>query len=185
MIMPQRHAETLAGEHRVARVAADPAPVPRAAEPGGWQALTYFRLHGSPRMYYSPYPQAYLDRLRHRLLSLDGAVWCTFDNTAEGAATNDALLMAAYPSHPRCQTGARMTRAGRMMDRARASACTASVWRLRRLAGRELGDQSVRLGLGRRLHRPRRAAGRCGTLGLQGCSAAGLGQRLRDFGQEA
>jgi uncharacterized protein YecE (DUF72 family) len=81
--------------HRVARVAADPAPVPRAAEPGGWQALTYFRLHGSPRMYYSPYPQAYLDRLRHRFSSIDGEVWCIFDNTAEGAATHDALVVAA------------------------------------------------------------------------------------------
>ncbi|MBL6082032.1 DUF72 domain-containing protein [Belnapia sp. T18] len=80
-------------EHRIARVAADPAPVPRAAEPGGWQALNYFRLHGSPRMYYSPYPQAFLDRLRHRLSSLNVEVWCIFDNTAEGAATHDALAV--------------------------------------------------------------------------------------------
>ncbi|WP_144404766.1 DUF72 domain-containing protein [Belnapia sp. F-4-1] len=87
-------------EHRVARVAADPAPVPRAAEPGGWPALTYFRLHGSPRIYYSPYPQAYLDRLRSRLSSLDGEVWCIFDNTAEGAATHDALLVATGTSPP-------------------------------------------------------------------------------------
>jgi uncharacterized protein YecE (DUF72 family) len=87
-------------EHRVARVAADPAPVPRAAEPGGWPALTYFRLHGSPRMYYSPYPQAYLHQLQSRLSSLDGEVWCIFDNTAEGAATYDALVVATGTSPP-------------------------------------------------------------------------------------
>ncbi|MBL6459353.1 DUF72 domain-containing protein [Belnapia sp. T6] len=87
--------DAMLSEHRVARVAADPAPVPRAAEPGGWPALTYFRLHGSPRMYYSPYPQAYLERLRHQLSSLNGEVWCIFDNTAEGAATHDALVVAA------------------------------------------------------------------------------------------
>jgi uncharacterized protein YecE (DUF72 family) len=86
--------------HRVARVAADPAPVPRAAEPGGWPALTYFRLHGSPRMYYSPYPRAYLDGLRSRLSNLGGEVWCIFDNTAEGAATHDALMVATGRSPP-------------------------------------------------------------------------------------
>jgi Uncharacterized conserved protein len=34
--------------HRIARVAADPACVPEAATPGGWPALAYYRLHGSP-----------------------------------------------------------------------------------------------------------------------------------------
>jgi uncharacterized protein YecE (DUF72 family) len=78
---------------RVARVAADPAVVPRAAEPGGWPELRYFRLHGSPRMYYSAYSPAYLDGLQHRLAAGPGAVWCIFDNTAEGAATQDALAI--------------------------------------------------------------------------------------------
>jgi len=41
--------------HDIARVAADPARVPAAAEPGGDDRLVYFRLHGSPRMYYSDY----------------------------------------------------------------------------------------------------------------------------------
>jgi uncharacterized protein YecE (DUF72 family) len=90
----------LLAEHRVARVAADPAPVPRAAEPGGWQALTYFRLHGSPRMYYSPYSQAYLNQLGRRLSTRGGDVWCIFDNTAEGAATRDALSTANGTSCP-------------------------------------------------------------------------------------
>jgi uncharacterized protein YecE (DUF72 family) len=80
--------------HRVARVAADPAPVPAAAEPAGWPEVVYVRLHGSPRMYYSSYDEAYLYGLADRLR--DAAtrardVWCIFDNTALGAATPSAL----------------------------------------------------------------------------------------------
>ena len=46
---------------RIGRVAADPAPVPEADAPGGWRGLTYFRLHGSPQIYYSPYTEAEVD----------------------------------------------------------------------------------------------------------------------------
>ena len=41
-------------------MAADPAPVPGADEPGGWRGLSYYRLHGSPRIYYSAYSAEYL-----------------------------------------------------------------------------------------------------------------------------
>ena len=54
--------------------------------------LAYYRLHGSPRMYYSPYALGRLDALEHRL-SGSGTAWCIFDNTAEGWATHDALLL--------------------------------------------------------------------------------------------
>ena len=84
----------LLAELRIARVAADPAVVPRAAEPGGWPGLRYYRLHGSPRMYYSAYPPEVLDALAQRLAGDDGAAWCIFDNTAEGAATHDAMTLA-------------------------------------------------------------------------------------------
>lgn len=80
-------------EHRVARVAADPAPVPGADRPGGWGGLVYARLHGSPEMYHSPYPPDALARVAG-LLAADAArcpVWCVFDNTALGHATADAL----------------------------------------------------------------------------------------------
>jgi len=73
----------------VGRVAADPAPVPAAAEPGGWSGLVYFRLHGSPRVYYSRYSEAYLDTLAAALAPSGG--WCIFDNTAAGEATANAL----------------------------------------------------------------------------------------------
>ncbi|HET7460764.1 MAG TPA: DUF72 domain-containing protein [Longimicrobium sp.] len=82
----------------VARVAADPVRAPGADEPGGWPGLAYFRLHGSPRMYYSAYEPAYLDALAGRIAALRGRgvpVWCIFDNTTLGAATANALELLA------------------------------------------------------------------------------------------
>ena len=88
-------ADRLLADRRVARVAADPAVVPEAAEPGGWAGLVYYRLHGSPRMYYSPYSDESLDVLAVRLDEASAAapVWCIFDNTALGAAAGDAIAV--------------------------------------------------------------------------------------------
>jgi uncharacterized protein YecE (DUF72 family) len=84
-------------ERRIARVAADPAPVTGAGAPGGWNGLAYCRWHGSPRIYYSDYDAAALTALAARL-DADAAhgaeVWCIFDNTAEGAALGNALSLA-------------------------------------------------------------------------------------------
>ncbi|HEY1189742.1 MAG TPA: DUF72 domain-containing protein [Gemmata sp.] len=90
-------AERLAAEYRVARVAADPAVVEGASEPGGWGGLVYYRLHGSPRVYYSGYDDRYLEGLVEKLSSAAASadVWCVFDNTAEGAATANALDLLA------------------------------------------------------------------------------------------
>jgi uncharacterized protein YecE (DUF72 family) len=88
----------LLAAHGVARVAADPARVPEAGVPGGSAATTYYRLHGSPRIYYSPYDDEYLDALAARLRAAAeraDAVWCIFDNTALGAATSNALALLA------------------------------------------------------------------------------------------
>ncbi|AWK86472.1 DUF72 domain-containing protein [Azospirillum thermophilum] len=91
----REEAETLLADHRVARVAADPAPVPAAAEPGGWPGLRYWRLHGSPVMYRSKYDAAVLDRLAERIAreAAGRPVWCIFDNTADFHAVDDALAM--------------------------------------------------------------------------------------------
>lgn len=82
---------------RVARVAADPAPVPRAAAPGGWPGIVYRRLHGSPEMYHSPYPAGALDDIARAMREEEEAHaredWCIFDNTARGEATRDALSL--------------------------------------------------------------------------------------------
>jgi uncharacterized protein YecE (DUF72 family) len=87
-------AEKVLVRYRVARVAADPAPTPGAETIGGWPAIAYVRLHGSPRVYYSTYSDDYLDALAERLQQLATTadeVWCIFDNTALGAATRNAL----------------------------------------------------------------------------------------------
>jgi uncharacterized protein YecE (DUF72 family) len=87
-------ADELLCANKVARVAADPACAPAAALPGGWQGLSYWRLHGSPAVYRSAYGT---DRLRHyaallgREVAVDRQVWCIFDNTAASAAIGDAL----------------------------------------------------------------------------------------------
>lgn len=85
--------DQLLSDFQVGRVAADPAPVPAAAEPGGWEGLVYYRLHGSPRIYYSAYSEEYLDALAARLRATGG--WCIFDNTAAGEATRNALGLQA------------------------------------------------------------------------------------------
>lgn len=86
--------DALLDELRIARVAADPAPVPGAGEPGGWRDLAYYRQHGSPRIYYSPYSEDVLAQTADRLAADQAAgreTWCIFDNTAAFAATPDAL----------------------------------------------------------------------------------------------
>src|SRR5687767_10681630 len=85
-------ADALLVRHKVARVAADPAPAAGADDPGGWKGIVYYRLHGSPRKYWSKYDDACIARLADALLSVpaSSAVWCVFDNTASGAALENA-----------------------------------------------------------------------------------------------
>lgn len=87
-------ADGLLDDFEVARVAADPPRAEAGGEPGGWRGLAYFRLHGSPRTYYSSYEDGYLDALATRLRDLRRRripTWCIFDNTTLGAATGNAL----------------------------------------------------------------------------------------------
>jgi uncharacterized protein YecE (DUF72 family) len=84
-------ADALLRDHHVARVAADPARVPEAARPAGWEGLRYWRLHGSPRMYYSSYEPGYLAELTADLAAGPVEAWCVFDNTVSGAAAANAL----------------------------------------------------------------------------------------------
>ena len=87
--------DRLLADFHVARVAADPERVPQAAVPGGWADLIYFRLHGSPRMYYSEYGEAFIADLAAQLRSDAAAeTWCIFDNTVSGAAIGNALDLA-------------------------------------------------------------------------------------------
>jgi uncharacterized protein YecE (DUF72 family) len=83
-------------ERRIARVAADPPPVPQESQPCGWSGLRYHRLHGSPVIYRSSYDDASLAKLSQALVdeaSAGAETWCIFDNTASSAATGNALTV--------------------------------------------------------------------------------------------
>lgn len=82
----------------IGRVGADPAPIPAAAKPATYAGVCYYRLHGSPRVYYSSYPSKQLTALAARIrkdMARGDDVWYIFDNTAEGAAQANALTLQA------------------------------------------------------------------------------------------
>lgn len=89
-------AEALLAGVRAARVLADPVLHPTGERPGGWDAMVYLRLHGAPRRYYSSYEPPVIAALARRIaqcLRENQDVWCIFDNTASGAAADNALLL--------------------------------------------------------------------------------------------
>ena len=99
-------ADRLLREFQVARVAADPPKgSPLAAVPGGWAALRYWRLHGTPRTYYSEYGETTLTKFaetlhaEHRTLP-NASQWVIFDNTAMGHAHADALTLQRLCARP-------------------------------------------------------------------------------------
>jgi uncharacterized protein YecE (DUF72 family) len=101
----EREPERLMGEFDVARAMADPAAgSPAAGEPGGWPGLRYFRLHGSPRTYWSQYSDEFLNRLAKKITKemQTAETWVVFDNTAQNHAFGDALtlrrILAEEPS---------------------------------------------------------------------------------------
>lgn len=113
-------ASKLLVKFHIARVAADPPRAPGLHEPGGWPGMIYYRWHGSPRPYFSPYsaeqigdlavklrdatlrPSAASER-RDRSGALgsrekasgevrgSGDAWCIFDNTGSGSAAGNAI----------------------------------------------------------------------------------------------
>jgi uncharacterized protein YecE (DUF72 family) len=88
-------ANSLLERQCIGRVAADPAAPQASALPGGWPGIVYYRLHGSPRRYWSIYRAERLaywaQALRHRPRA--SPTWCVFDNTAGGGAAWNALQM--------------------------------------------------------------------------------------------
>lgn len=78
----------------IAYVKADPPAVNAPPSPDG--QVVYYRLHGSPKMYYSAYSEASVIALAAEISNHEQAgrrVWCIFDNTAEGAALPNALSL--------------------------------------------------------------------------------------------
>jgi uncharacterized protein YecE (DUF72 family) len=103
VVLEPRHeswcdAEPLLIHHRISRAAVDPSRISRDAQPGGWPGMKYWRLHGSPRTYFSAYELPTLQRLAIELQTASAAgeaIWCMFDNTASGAALGNALTLIA------------------------------------------------------------------------------------------
>lgn len=92
------NASELMHEFQIHRVAADPRPHTASREPAGWlEDILYYRLHGSPRKYWSAYSGEYSETLARefRRLSPGREAWCIFDNTASGAAAANALELRA------------------------------------------------------------------------------------------
>lgn len=79
----------------IVRVVADPERMPVEGD-GARQDLAYFRLHGSPRVYWSAYDEAALVAWAARIRSAAPHAaerWVIFDNTAAGHALHNALRM--------------------------------------------------------------------------------------------
>ena len=99
MVCEPRHATwftpaaaSLLDRYAISRVAADPPPVPEASAPASWPRVAYFRLHGSPRKYWSRYEENDIATFAATVRGISTAeeVWCVFDNTASGAAIENA-----------------------------------------------------------------------------------------------
>lgn len=89
-------AHQLLVDQKIGQVAVDPGRLSNDGVPGGWPGVRYWRLHGTPRIYYSAYETSWLEQLALEIKSTTGdgvPTWCVFDNTARDAALGNALLM--------------------------------------------------------------------------------------------
>lgn len=106
VVLEPRHeswvmAEPMLRKYRIAQAAVDPSRISNDTLPAGWPGFRYWRMHGSPRVYYSAYERARLEQLANDVAATavdSTATWCIFDNTASGAATGDALELLALLS---------------------------------------------------------------------------------------
>lgn len=89
-----RDALQLFKEYKISKVIADPerCPVVNLSE---WQQsnIVYYRLHGSPEIYKSDYSAEFLTKISDEMKKWpkEKDVFCLFDNTARGFASEDAL----------------------------------------------------------------------------------------------
>jgi uncharacterized protein YecE (DUF72 family) len=86
-------ADELLRTHNIARVAANPPKGgSQAAHPGGSLNVIYYRLHGSPRIYFSNYGDESLLDLAANVAGCRNA-WIIFDNTALSHAYANAIRL--------------------------------------------------------------------------------------------
>lgn len=90
----------LLASYDVHKVKADPepCPMPPARSPNE-TACVYYRLHGTPEIYRSRYSEDQLQNRAHdiNMILREGKdVWCIFDNTTFGYATENALELRNF-----------------------------------------------------------------------------------------
>ncbi|WP_024869340.1 DUF72 domain-containing protein [Pseudoxanthomonas suwonensis] len=88
-------ASALLLRHQASRIGADPPRAPGAEHPDEGAPWPYWRLHGSPRIYYSEYGEEALRGLAARVAATRtrASPWVIFDNTAHGFAVADAAKL--------------------------------------------------------------------------------------------
>lgn len=89
-------ADPLFERFEISRVAADPARFEAADRPNDKPLWPYWRLHGSPRMYYSEYSDEALDEWAVAIRKSRSAPlppWVIFDNTAHDFAVANAARL--------------------------------------------------------------------------------------------
>jgi uncharacterized protein YecE (DUF72 family) len=84
-------------KYRITRAVTDPVPLGCEFTVQAESRFAYFRLHGSPRIYFSAYPIAYLQGVAASAVAA-AETWCIFDNTAAGAAWPDATMLQRFIS---------------------------------------------------------------------------------------
>lgn len=91
-------ATSLLVRYAIDPVFADPSPVPIAQSSVSVQRWRYWRLHGSPRIYYSSYSDKALQYLASELSDareVKPSQWVIFDNTAHGFSIPNAMRLKA------------------------------------------------------------------------------------------
>lgn len=86
-----RPASDILARHGINRVGADPDPLGMGGAPSDFGTCRYWRLHDSPRIYYSNYSDEALDELAQKTYAPRLPTWVIFDNTAAGHAVGNAM----------------------------------------------------------------------------------------------
>jgi len=88
-------------KYEITRVFADPEPCPISDERRQrLEFFRYWRLHGTPEIYRSRYNPDTIENLARALRSSQKPVWCIFDNTTFGFATENALELQRLLTAP-------------------------------------------------------------------------------------
>ena len=83
-------------DYGISKVCADPEPCPSNDALLNNDDCRYYRLHGTPEIYKSRYSPEFIKKLSAKIKSNQQKVWCIFDNTTFGYATENALELKCH-----------------------------------------------------------------------------------------